>query len=96
MKQAISNIIGISGIALIGILLLPLGVSAAIPGNIDETANTGKATTIYPGNTGDIQTSNAVVEENSQPEILADSCWIYIGGIYIYICNHDEVPINKI
>jgi len=38
----------------------------------------------------------AVSGEAAEPIIVADSCWVYIGGYYIYICNHDEAPVKTL
>ena len=92
MKQAIRNA-GVLGITLISTLLLPLGVSAAISGNIDQSAVIGKAITIPTENANDAQSAKS--EGTIQPMIVADPCWIYLGGRWFYICNHDEAPVNK-
>jgi len=94
MKQVIRNVAGISGIALISTLLLPLGVSAAVNGRSDKSADIEKATTITIESASESQSAKS--EATSQPMIMANPCWIYLGGTWIYICNHDEVPVDKI
>ena len=94
MKQIIRGLRGFTGAVLISTLLLSLSVSAAIPGNIDGSIHAGKTTILTMENANGAQP--AVSGEAAEPIIVADSCWIYIGGIWIYVCNHDEAPVKTL
>lgn len=92
MKKVFRGLKGISVAALVSTLLLSLSVSANMSesgvGSVDFSKSMTKS---------DVRDTIAVTPfETKQPTIVADGCWIYIGGYWIRVCNHDEPLINRI